>query len=441
MSSGFFGDIQQIKYEGPDSTNPLAYRFYNPNEIVAGKRLEDHLRFAVAYWHSFAWPGGDPFGGQTFDRPWFPKTGGADTMELAKLKADVAFEMFSLLGAPYFCFHDADVRPEGGDFSESAARLDEIADYFSGKMKQTGVKLLWGTANLFSNRRFMSGAATNPDPDVFAYSAATVKHCIDVTKRLNGENYVLWGGREGYETLLNTDLAREQEQAGRFLNLVVDYKHRIGFEGTILIEPKPQEPTKHQYDYDVATVYGFLKRFGLENEVKLNIEQGHAILAGHSFEHELALANALGIFGSIDMNRNDYQSGWDTDQFPNNVPEMALAYYQVLQAGGFKTGGTNFDAKLRRQSLDPQDLLIGHIGGMDCCARGLKAAVRMVEDKALSAPLAERYAGWDSAEAKAMLAGKRTLEEIAERVVKEKIEPQPRSGRQELLENIVNRYV
>jgi xylose isomerase len=252
---------------------------------------------------------------------------------------------------------------------------------------------------------------------------------------------VLWGGREGYETLLNTDLAREQEQAGRFLNLVVDYKHKIGFEGTILIEPKPQEPTKHQYDYDVATVYGFLKRFGLEKEVKLNIEQGHAILAGHSFEHELALANALGIFGSIDMNRNDYQSGWDTDQFPNNVPEMALAYYQVLQGGGFKTGGTNFDAKLRRQSLDPDDLLIGHIGGMDACARGLKAAAKMIEDKALSGPLAERYAGWNTAEGKAMLSGKRTLEEIAERVVKEKIEPQPRSGRQELLENIVNRYV
>jgi xylose isomerase len=441
MSSGFFGDIQKIKYEGPDSTNPLAYRFYNPDEVVAGKRLEDHLRFAVAYWHSFAWQGGDPFGGQTFDRPWFPHAGGADTMELAKLKADVAFEMFSLLGAPYFCFHDADVRPEGADFSESAARLDEIADYFAGKMKQSGIKLLWGTANLFSHRRFMSGAATNPDPDVFAYAAATVKHCLDVTQRLQGENYVLWGGREGYETLLNTDLAREQEQAGRFLSLVVDYKHKIGFKGMILIEPKPQEPTKHQYDYDVATVYGFLKRFGLENEVKVNIEQGHAILAGHSFEHELSLANALGIFGSIDMNRNDYQSGWDTDQFPNNVPEMALAYYQVLQGGGFTSGGTNFDAKLRRQSLDPQDLLIAHIGGMDSCARGLKAAARMIEDKALSAPLAERYAGWNMAEGKAMLSGQRSLEDIAARVVRDKIEPQPRSGRQELLENIVNRYV
>ena len=349
--------------------------------------------------------------------------------------------LFSLLGVPFYCFHDADVRPEGRDFAESAARLDEIADIFEAKQAETGVKLLWGTANLFSHRRFMAGAATNPDPDVFAYAAATVKKCMDVTLRLGGQNYVLWGGREGYETLLNTDLKRERQQAGRFLSLVVDYKKRIGFKGTILIEPKPQEPTKHQYDYDVATVYGFLRKFGLENEVKVNIEQGHAILAGHSFEHELALADALGIFGSIDMNRNDYQSGWDTDQFPNNVPEMALAYYQVLQAGGFTTGGTNFDAKLRRQSLDPQDLLIAHIGGMDCCARGLKAAARMIEDKALSGPLAERYAGWRSAEGKAILSGQRRLEDLAERVVREGVEPEPRSGRQEYLENVVNRYV
>ncbi len=436
MSTGFFGDIARVKYEGPESTNPLAYRHYDPDEVVLGKRLEDHLRFAVAYWHSFTWPGGDPFGGQTFERPWF-----GDTMELAKQKADVAFEMFSLLGTPYYCFHDADVRPEGDTLKESIARLDEIADYFAGKMEQTGTRLLWGTANLFSNRRYMAGAATNPDPDVFAYAAATVKSCIDVTKRLGGENYVLWGGREGYETLLNTDLSRELDQMGRFLSMVVDYKHRIGFEGTILIEPKPQEPTKHQYDFDVATVYGFLKRYGLENEVKVNIEQGHAILAGHSFEHELALANALGIFGSIDMNRNDYQSGWDTDQFPNNVPEMALAYYQVLLAGGFTTGGTNFDAKLRRQSLDAEDLLVAHIGGIDCCARGLKAAARMIEDMALSGPLAERYAGWEGAEAQAMLAGKRTLEDISARALSEGIEPQPRSGRQERLENVVNRYV
>ncbi|WP_157015648.1 xylose isomerase [Mesorhizobium xinjiangense] len=436
MSTGFFGDVARIEYEGPESTNPLAYRFYNADEMVMGKRMEDHLRFAVAYWHSFAWPGGDPFGGQTFERPWF-----GDTMELAKLKADVAFEMFSALGVPFFCFHDADVRPEGASLAESISRLDEIGDYFGGKMEETGVKLLWGTANLFTNRRYMSGAATNPDPDVFAYAAATVKSCIDVTKRLGGENYVLWGGREGYETLLNTDMKREREQAGRFLSMAVDYAKTIGFTGTILIEPKPQEPTKHQYDYDVATVYGFLKDFGLEKDVKVNIEQGHAILAGHSFEHELALANALGVFGSIDMNRNDYQSGWDTDQFPNNVPEMALAYYHILLGGGFKTGGTNFDAKLRRQSLDPQDLLYAHIGGMDCCARGLKAAAKMVEDKALVEPLEQRYAGWAGAEAKAMLAGERTLDQIAERAVREKLDPQPVSGRQEYLENIVNRYV
>lgn len=441
MSTGFFGDIGPVRYEGPDSTNPLAYRFYDPDEIVLGKRMEDQLRFSVAYWHSFAWEGGDPFGGRSFERPWFPKGGAADTMELARLKADVAFELFTLLGTPFYCFHDADVRPEGKNFSESAARLEEIADVLAAKQQETGVRLLWGTANLFSNRRWMAGAATNPDPDVFAYAAATVKLCIDTTMRLGGENYVLWGGREGYETLLNTDLKREQEQAGRFLSMVVDYKHRTGFNGTILIEPKPQEPTKHQYDYDVATVYGFLKKFGLENEVKVNIEQGHALLAGHSFEHELALANALGIFGSIDMNRNDYQSGWDTDQFPNNVPEMALAYYHVLQGGGFTTGGTNFDAKLRRQSIDPQDLLIGHVGAIDCCARGLKAAARMIEDKALSGPIKERYAGWNSAEAQAMLKGERTLEQVAERVVRETIEPQPRSGRQEYLENVVNRYV
>ncbi|MBC7284192.1 xylose isomerase [Hoeflea sp.] len=437
MSTGFFGDVTKIKYEGPDSTNPLAFRHYNADETVMGKRMEDHLRFAVAYWHSFAWEGGDPFGGRTFERPWFP----ADTMALAKLKADVAFEMFSALGAPFYCFHDADVRPEGDNFAENTRNLEEIVDYFARKQEATGVKLLWGTANLFSNRRYMSGAATNPDPDVFAFAAATVKTCIDATHKLGGANYVLWGGREGYETLLNTDLKREDDQLGRFLNLVVEYKHKIGFKGTILIEPKPQEPTKHQYDYDVATVYGFLKRHGLENEVKVNIEQGHAILAGHSFEHELELAQALGIFGSIDMNRNDYQSGWDTDQFPNNVPEMTLAYYAILKGGGFGTGGTNFDAKLRRQSLDPEDLLYAHIGGMDTCARALKAAAKMVEDGVLTRFVEKRYAGWDTPEAKKMLDGSHSLSDIADYVTKADINPQPKSGRQEYLENIVNRYV
>jgi xylose isomerase len=436
VTTGFFGDLKPVAYEGPDSANPLAYRYYDRNQVVLGKRLEDHLRFAVAWWHSFAWQGGDPFGGQTFERPWF-----GDGMAKAKLKADVAFEMFELLGAPFYCFHDADVRPEGKDFVENTKNLSEIVDYLEKKQAESGVKLLWGTANLFSHRRYMAGAATNPNPDVFAFAAATVKTCMDATHRLGGANYVLWGGREGYETLLNTDLQREMDQAARFLSLVVDYKHKIGFKGTILIEPKPQEPAKHQYDYDVATVFGFLQKYGLEKEVKVNIEQGHAILAGHTFEHELALAGALGIFGSIDMNRNDYQSGWDTDQFPNNVPEMALCYYQVLQNGGFTTGGTNFDAKLRRQSLDPEDLIAAHVGAMDCCARGLIAAARMVEDKALSAPLAHRYRHWAGQEADRMFRGGFSLGEIADWVVKGNINPAPESGMQERLENIVNRYV
>ena len=428
----FFKDIKPLTYD-PEGAD-LAFRHYNPDEIVMGKRMEDHLRFAVAYWHSFAWPGGDPFGGQTFDRPWF-----GDTMDLAKLKADVAFEMFDLLNAPFFCWHDADIRPEGDTFAESLRNFEEIIDYLGTKMEGSKTKLLWGTANLFGHRRFMSGAATNPDPEIFAWSAATVKACMDATHKLGGQNYVLWGGREGYETLLNTDLKRERQQAGRFLQMAVEYKHKIGFEGAILVEPKPQEPTKHQYDFDVATVYGFLKEFGLENEVQMNIEQGHAILAGHSFEHELALAASLGIFGSIDMNRNDYQSGWDTDQFPNNVPEVALAYYEVLKAGGFTTGGTNFDAKLRRQSLDPVDLVAAHAGAMDVCARGFKAAAAMLEDGTIEAMRADRYAGWETPKAKAMLEG--DLASIAAQVVQDGINPQPRSGRQEILENIVNRFV
>ena len=430
----FFQGIPQIRYEGPQTDNEFAFRHYNPDEMVMGKSLKEHLRFAVAYWHSFAWEGGDPFGGRSFERPWF-----GSQMALSKLKADVAFEMFDILGVPYFCFHDADVRPEGRNFAENTRNLEEMVEYFALKMETSQTRLLWGTANLFSHRRFMAGAATNPDPDVFAFSAATIKSCMDATAKLGGENYVLWGGREGYETLLNTDLARERAQAGRMLQMAVEYKHKIGLKGAILIEPKPQEPTKHQYDYDVATVYGFLKDFGLEQEVKVNIEQGHAILAGHSFEHELALARALGIFGSIDMNRNDYQSGWDTDQFPNNVPETALAYYEVLKAGGFTTGGTNFDAKLRRQSLDPEDLILAHLGAMDSCAAGLKAAAAMLADGRLEAARTERYAGWDSPEGQALLHS--DLAQISARVLAEDINPEPTSGRQERLENLVNRFL
>ena len=435
MTHAFFEGFSSIKYEGSNSTNPMAFRHYNPDEVVLGKRLEDHLRFAVAYWHSFAWEGGDPFGGPTFERPWHPQ----NSMENARLKADIAFDMFALLGQPYFCFHDADIRPDQGNFADNLASLNEITDYIGAKMQAGGPKLLWGTANMFSHRRWMAGASTNPDPDMFAFAAATVKSCIDATHQLGGENYVLWGGREGYETLLNTDLGAELDHMGRFLNMVVDYKHKIGFKGTILVEPKPQEPSKHQYDYDAATCIGFLRKYGLENEVKLNLEQGHAILAGHSFEHELAVAAAEGMLGSIDMNRNDYQSGWDTDQFPNNVPEVALAYYHVLKSGGFSTGGTNFDAKLRRQSLTAQDLLAGHIGAMDICARGLKAAAAMLEDGGLETALKQRYADWQTQEAQNMLAS--DFDQITARVLNEGINPEPKSGRQEVLENYVNRFV
>ena len=436
LDQSFFSINEPIPYSGVTCDEPLAFRHYNPDELVAGKRLEDHLRFAVCYWHSFCWPGSDPFGGPTFERPWF-----GDTMDHARHKANIAFEMFRLLGIPYFCFHDADLRPEGADRAASRANLEEMIDYIKPLMEQTGVKLLWGTANLFTHRRYMSGAATNPDPEVFAYAAATVKDCMDATLQLGGANYVLWGGREGYETLLNTDMHRELDQLGRFLSLIVDYKHKIGLSGPILIEPKPQEPSKHQYDFDVATVYGFLLRYGLEQEVKVNIEQGHAFLAGHSFEHELALAVALDIFGSIDMNRNDLQSGWDTDQFPNNVGEVALAYYEILKGGGFTTGGTNFDAKLRRQSLDPDDLLLAHIGAMDVCARGLKAAAHMLADGALEDFVTQRYADWNAGLGAQMLAGKLDLTAIAQQVDHNAINPRPLSGKQELLENIVNGYL
>jgi xylose isomerase len=431
---GYFDAIPAIRYEGPTSRNEFAFRHYNPDEVVLGKRMEDHMRFAVAYWHSFAYQGGDPFGGQTLSRPWF-----ADTMAAAKAKADAAFQLFDILGVPFYAFHDADVRPEGATFSESKRNLDEIVEYFAEKQGRHKAKLLWGTANMFSHKRWMSGAATNPDPDVYAYAAANVKANLDATHRLGGANYVLWGGREGYETLLNTDLAAERAHAGRFLQQVVEYKHKIGFKGAILIEPKPQEPSKHQYDYDVATVYGFLKDFGLEGEVKVNIEQGHAILAGHSFEHEIATAAALGIFGSIDMNRNDYQSGWDTDQFPNNHAEKALAFYEILRAGGYTTGGTNFDAKIRRQSLEPEDLVLAHVGGMDTCARALKAAAALLESGELEAARKARYAGWETKAARDMLAG--GLEAAAARVTAEGLEPEPKSGRQERLENLWNRYI
>ena len=436
MAEGFFGELAPVRYEGPASDNPLCYRHYEASRLVHGKTMAEHLRPAVCYWHNFAWMGSDMFGAPTFERPW-----AGETMAAARVKADAAFDMLALLGVPFFTFHDCDVVPQGANLSEFGDNLSRMVDVFAAKMQASGIKLLWGTANLFSHPRYMAGAATNPDPDVFAYAAAQVKNAIDATHRLAGANYVLWGGREGYETLLNTDLRREQEQLGRFLSLVVDYKHKIGFKGVLLVEPKPQEPTKHQYDYDVSTVYGFLKRFGLEKEVRVNIEVGHAVLAGHSFEHEIATAASLGVLGSVDANRNDYQSGWDTDQFPNNAAELVPAFYHILKAGGIAPGGFNFDAKVRRQSIDPVDLLYGHIGGLDACALALEAAARLIEDGKYDAYLAERYAGWDAPEAKAMLAPGASLDGIAARVAAEAIEPKPRSGRQELLENLLNRYL
>lgn len=436
MNPSVFGDFAPIAFAGPQSRDPLAYRWYDRTRLVLGKTMEEHLRLAVAYWHSFVMNGSDPFGAATIVRPWM----GRDGIEAATEKAEAAFDLFRTLGVPFYCFHDRDVVSEGATFAESVANLDAIADVLAAKQDETGMRLLWGTANLFSHPRYMAGAATNPDPEVFAYAAATVKHCLDVTRRLGGENYVLWGGREGYDTLLNTDLGRELDQMGRFLNLVVEYKHRIGFSGTILIEPKPKEPTKHQYDYDAATVYGFLKRYGLEGEVKLNLEANHALLAGHSFEHEIATASALGILGSLDVNRGDPLLGWDTDQFPGSVHETALALYYVLKNGGLNSGGLNFDAKIRRQSIDPADLVHAHVGGIDLCAHALLIASAMIEDGQLAANLSRRYAGWDTEQGRALLAGSLGLEQIAADVAKRNPDPKPRSGRQEYLENLLNNY-
>jgi len=436
--SDFFKGIAPIRYEGPESDNPLAFRWYDKDRVVLGKRMEEQLRFAACYWHTFVWDGRDPFGGDSFQRPWHQV---ADPLEQARVKADVAFDFFSRLGIPYYCFHDRDVVAEGSTPRESVEWLRRTVDLLGEKQQATGVKLLWGTANLFSHRRFMSGAATNPDPEVFAMAALQVKEAMDATVKLGGANYVMWGGREGYETLLNTDLKSELHQMGRLLSMAVEHKHKIGLKGPILIEPKPREPTKHQYDFDVATVYGFLKTWGLENDVKVNIEANHATLSGHSFEHEIATAAALGIFGSIDMNRGDMQCGWDTDQFPNNLPEMALALFHVQRAGGFTTGGLNFDAKVRRQSIDAEDLFHGHVGAMDLCARALLAAERMIVDGRLEAAVQERYAGWRGGFGQQVLKGELTLDAVARRVLERNTDVLPKSGRQEAFENLLNRFV
>jgi len=434
----FFKDISQIKFEGTDSTNPLAFRHYDPERIILGKSMKEHLRFAACYWHNFCWPGSDVFGAGTFDRPWH-KPG--NDMDMAKMKADVAFEFFKKLNVPYYCFHDIDVAPEGNSIKEYQNNFAEMVDVLEAKQAETGLKLLWGTANAFSNPRYMNGAATNPNPEVFAYAATQIFNAMGATQRLGGENYVLWGGREGYETLLNTDLRREREQLGRMMQMVVEHKHKIGFKGSILIEPKPQEPTKHQYDYDTATVYGFLKEYGLEKEIQVNIEANHATLAGHSFHHEIATANSLGLFGSVDANRGDPQLGWDTDQFPNSVEENTLVMYEILKGGGFTTGGLNFDSRVRRPSIDGADLFHGHIGGMDVMAKSLERAAAMIENDVLSKNIADRYAGWNGEMGKGILSGATSLEDLAKQAAANDLKPVPASGKQEYLENVVNDFI
>jgi xylose isomerase len=440
VGEDFFPDVTgTIQFGGLDSTEPLSFKVYEPDRLVLGKPMVEHLRPGVCFWHSFAWAGVDMFGIGTLDRPWL--SGSGDPMAAAHLKMAVAFEFFTKIGIPYYCFHDRDVAPEGSSFVEFRSNLDALVDDAARRQEDTGVRLLWGTANLFTHPRYQAGAATNPDPEVFAYAAAQVKHMLDITLRLGGENYVLWGGREGYDTLLNTDLAHEGAQLARFLHLVAEHKHKIGFKGQLLIEPKPMEPTKHQYDYDVSTVYGFLVRNGLQDEYRVNIEANHATLAGHSFHHEVAFAIANGILGSIDANRGDPQNGWDTDQFPNSVEDLALPMYEILRHGGIAPGGFNFDAKLRRQSTDRNDLFHAHIGALDTIAQALLVAADLVERGELADLKDRRYAGWDGSLGTAILDGSESLASLEGRVASGEIDPRPVSGQQEFLENVVNRSV
>ena len=438
MAATYFSEIEPVRYAGPETSDPLAYRWYDAKRVVLGKTMEEHLRIAVCYWHTFCSTGSDVFGGGTFDRPW-QKAG--DPLAMAELKLEEAMSFVHKLGVPFYTFHDRDLAPDLGSMRDSQKAFAHMVDKAAAAQERAGVKLLWGTANLFSNPRYMAGAATNPDPEVFACAALQVRDALEATKKLGGENYVLWGGREGYETLLNTDLKREMAQMGRFLSMVVEHKHKIGFKGQILIEPKPMEPSKHQYDFDVATVYGFLKQYGLEKEVGVNIECNHATLAGHSFEHEIAVATALGCFGSVDANRGDSQNGWDTDQFPTDVGESALALYHILKAGGLKQGGFNFDAKVRRQSIDGLDLMYAHIGGVDTLANALLVAARMIEDDQIGAFKEARYAGWNEGFGKQVLDKQLDLNAVASLAAERGLDPKPRSGRQEYLENIVSRYM
>ena len=437
--SEFFDGVDKVRFEGPDTDNPFAFRYYDADRVVLGKPMSEQLRMAVCYWHSFTWPGSDVFGAGTFDRPWLDPA--MDPMAAARMKMDAAFEFFAKLGFPYWCFHDLDIAPAGATFAETKANLGTMVSYAETKMVETGTKLLWGTTNAFSHPRFAAGAATNPDPEVFAYAAAQVKNAMDATHRLGGTSYVLWGGREGYETLLNTRMKHEADQFARFLHMVVDYKKSIGFEGMLFIEPKPQEPTKHQYDYDSATVHGFLERYDLLGELFVNIEVNHATLAGHSFHHEVAYAVDNGIFGSIDANRGDPQNGWDTDQFPNSVEEMSLAMYEIMRSGGFTKGGFNFDTKLRRQSMARDDLFHAHIGGADTLAQSLLVAERLITDGTLEQAREDRYAAWTDGLGTQILEGENDLVGLEARVASGELDPSPVSGRQEALENAVNRAI
>jgi len=435
IMSEIFSGISKIKYEGSGSDNPLAFKYYNPDAVIGGKTMKEHLRFAVAYWHTFAAAGADMFGAGSWERPWNTMS----PMDAAKFKVEANFEFAEKLGVPFFCFHDRDIAPEGDTLAETNKNLDVIVAAIKDRMKDSDVKLLWGTTNAFGNPRFMHGAATSPNADIFAYAAAQVKKAMEITKELGGQNYVFWGGREGYETLLNTDMKLELDNLARFLQMAVNYAKEIGFDGQFLIEPKPKEPTKHQYDFDAGTVIGFLKSYGLDPYFKLNIEANHATLAGHTFQHELAIARINNMLGSIDANQGDVMLGWDTDQFPTNLYDTTLAMYEVLKAGGLGKGGLNFDAKVRRGSFEPVDLFYGHIAGMDTFARGLIIADKMLSEGKFEAFIADRYSSYKTGIGKDIIDGKVGFKELEQHALNVKI--QNKSGRQEMLESLLNQYI
>lgn len=433
----YFPEVKKIEYEGPDSKNPLSFKYYNPNEVLLGKTMAQNLRFAVCFWHSFKGLGSDQFGEPTIIREYNKFS---DPMKIAEATMEAAFEFFTKLGVGFWCFHDRDIAPEADSLKETNRRLDRMVKMAKKLQEESGLSLLWGTTNAFSNRRFMAGAGTNPSPHVFAYAASQIKKAIEITKELGGQGYVFWGGREGYDTLLNTDIKRELDHMALLLQMAVDYKKKIGFRGQFYIEPKPKEPTKHQYDFDAGNCFGFLQKYNLLNDFKLNIEANHATLAGHDFIHELAFCVANGILGSVDANRGDLLLGWDTDQYPTNIYDTMLAMYIILKGGGFTTGGLNFDAHVRRQSIDTIDLFYGHIGAMDAFARGLRNAVRMIEDGIFEEIIKERYAGWDEGIGAKIERAELGFEELQSYIL-EHSEPEIKSGRQELLENLLNDYI